>query len=73
MIVRAKTVTAVLERKTLKQLNSSTEITLRLADNIGLISKNVSQMPYLLRTYSIFKLTLATLQKELKTKGKPLI
>jgi hypothetical protein len=39
MIVRAKTVTAVLERKTLKQLNSSTEITLRLADNIGLISK----------------------------------
>jgi hypothetical protein len=47
MIVRAKTVTAALERKTLKQLNSSTEITLRLADNIGLISKNVSQMPYL--------------------------
>jgi hypothetical protein len=39
MIVRAKTVTAALERKTLKQLNSSTEITLRLADNIGLISK----------------------------------
>jgi hypothetical protein len=44
MIVRAKTVTAALERKTLKQLNSSTEIV--CLDNIGLISKNVSQMPY---------------------------
>jgi hypothetical protein len=36
MIVRAKTVTAALERKTLKQLNLVL-ITLRLADNIGLI------------------------------------
>jgi hypothetical protein len=40
MIVRAKTVTA--RKETLKQLNSSTEITLRLADT-RTISKNISQ------------------------------
>jgi hypothetical protein len=62
-----KTVADYTERK--NRTKSSTEITLRLADNIGLISKNVSQMPYLLRTYSMFKLTLATFaEKQIKDK-----